>query len=80
MYHHQTFFDEQGFYAVTIDGKLIHNIPLLNPVTFQDVKVFAGDKKNPPADASYKNLLLKKMPVPDIMLNIHTPTIVSREN
>ena len=69
-----------ALYAVTIDGKLIHDIPLLNPVTFHDVKVFAGDKKNPPADASYKNLLCENLSVPDIMFNIYTPTIVSLEN
>ena len=69
-----------ALYAVTIDGKLIHDIPLLNPVTFHDVKVFAGDKKNPPADASYKNLFWEKLPVPDILFNIYTPTIVSIEN
>ena len=66
-----------ALYAVTIDGKLIHDIPLLNPVTFHDVKVFAGDKKNPPADASYKNLLWENVPVPDILFNVYTPTIVS---
>ena len=46
-------------------------------MTFQDVKVFAGDKKNPPADASYKNLLWENVPIPDILFNVYTPTIVS---
>ena len=67
-------------YTVTIDGKLTHNIPVLNPMTFNDVKVFAGDKKNPPADASIKNLLWEHLPVPDILFNFYTPTMVSPEN
>ena len=46
-------------------------------MSFQDVKVFAGGKKNPPADASYKNLLWENVPVPDILFNVYTPTIVS---
>ena len=46
-------------------------------MTFQDVKVFAGGKKNPPADASYKNLLWENVPIPDILFNVYTPTIVS---
>ena len=43
------------------------------------MKVFAGDKKNPPADASYKNLVWEKVPEPDIMFNVYTPAIVSVE-
>ena len=50
---------------------------LLNPKTFNDVKVFAGDKFAPASDASYKNLVWENLPVPDI--HVDTPTIVSIE-
>ena len=45
--------------------------------TFNDVRVFAGDRKNPPADASYRNLFWENLPVPDILFNVYTPTLVS---
>ena len=46
-------------------------------MTFNNVKVFAGDHYNPPADASYKNLLWETSLVPDILFNVYTPPIVS---
>ena len=50
---------------------------LLNPKPFNDVKVFAGDKYYPAADASYKNLVWENLP--DILFNVDTPAIVSLE-
>ena len=44
------------------------------------IKVFAGDDFNPPSDASYKNLVWKNLPVPDILFHVDTPSIVSRDN
>ena len=53
-------------------------------MTFDDVKVFAGDDYYEPSDASYKNLVWENLPVPD-MFNVYTHTvytsaIVSLEN
>ena len=59
--------------------KLIHSFPLHNIMTFNDVKVFAGDNIDPPSDASYKNLVWENLPVPDILLNLYAPAIVSLE-
>ena len=50
---------------------------LLNPKAFSDVKVFAGDRFYPASDASYKNLVWENLPVPDILLEVDTPAIVS---
>ena len=69
----------EAFYSVTIDGKLIYRYFISNPKTFYDVKVFAGDKYYPALDASYKNLVWINLPVPEILLNRHTPPIVSLE-
>ena len=44
------------------------------------MKVCAGDPFFPAADASYKNLVWENLPVPDILLHIDTPNIVSLEN
>ena len=49
----------------------------MNLKTFNDVKVFAGVA--PASDASYKNLVWENLPVPDILFNVDTPTIVSIE-
>ena len=46
-------------------------------LTFDDVKVFAGDNFYPAADASYKNLIWENLPVPDVMFHIFTPPLVS---
>ena len=46
-------------------------------LTFDDVKVFAGDDFHPAADASYKNLKWENLPVPDVMFHIFTPPLVS---
>ena len=55
----------------------MYSSPLLNPMTFDDVKVFAGDDYYEPSDASYKNLVWENLPVPDILFNVYTPSIVS---
>ena len=49
-------------------------------MTFDDVKVFAGDDYYEPSDASYKNLVWKNLPVPDISFHVDTPSTVSRDN
>ena len=49
-------------------------------MTFNDVKVLAGDDSNPAAYSSLKNLVWENLPVPDILLHIDTPNIVSLEN
>ena len=48
-------------------------------MAFNDVKVLVGDNLNPASDASYKKLLWKNLPVPDIFFHTYTPTIVSLE-
>ena len=62
---------------ITIDGKLIYSFPLFNPMIFNDVKVFAGDDYYEPSDASYKNLVWENILVPDILVHVYTPAIVS---
>ena len=49
-------------------------------MTFDDVKVFAGDGYYVPSDASYKNLVWENLPVPDILFNMYTPALVSLGN
>ena len=68
------YFTYQGYYTITIDGKLIHSFTLLHlaPVTYYDVTVFSGD-----ADASYKNLIWENLPAPEILFHVGTPAIVS---
>ena len=75
----QTYYNFKGYYTLTIDGKLIRSLQLSYPnKTFNDVKVFAGVA--PASDASYKNLVWKNLPVPDILFHVDTPSIVSRDN
>ena len=66
------YFTYQGYYTLTIDGKLIHSFNLLHlaPVTYHDVTVFSGD-----ADASYKNLIWENLP--ETLFHMGTPAIVS---
>ena len=40
---------------MTIDGRQVHSVENTDPRTFTNVRVFAGDKFKPAADASYKN-------------------------
>ena len=46
-------------------------------MTFENVEVFAGDYYYSPAGARYKNLVWENLPVPDILLEVDTPAIVS---
>ena len=71
---------QEYHYTVSIDGKLIRSFPITKPRTFNDMKVFAGDNFDPAADASYKNLVWENLPLPDIMFNVDTPSIVSIYN
>ena len=45
--------------------------------TFSDVKVFAVNWHEWPADASYRNLFWETFTAPDILFNIYSPPIVS---
>ena len=63
-----------------MDGKVIHRIPVDNPGTFNNVKVFAGDNFYAAADASFKNLVWENLLVPEYLFHPNTPTIVSLEN
>ena len=47
----------QVYFTVTINGREVHSVENTNPKTFTNVRVFAGDKFKPAADASYRNLL-----------------------
>ena len=47
------------YYTININGEEIKNVENTNPQSFQNVKVFAGDKFKPACDASYKNLIWK---------------------
>ena len=49
-------------------------------MTFNDVKVLAGDDSNPAAYSSLKNLVWENLPVPDIFFQIDTPPMVRIEN
>ena len=53
------------------------SVAILNPRTFNDVKVLAGDNSAPASDASYKNLVWENLPIPDILFHVDTPAIVS---
>lgn len=44
------------YYIINVNGKQIHRVENKNPRTFKDVRVFAGNKFYPAADASYKIL------------------------
>ena len=48
-------------------------------MTFNDVKVLAGDNFYPASDASYKNMFWENLPVPDILYDEYTPSFVSLE-
>ena len=45
----------QVYFTVTIDGREVHSVENTDPRTFTNVRVFAGDKFKPAADASYRN-------------------------
>ena len=47
----------QLFYKVNINGVEIRNVENIISQSFEDVKVFAGDKFHAAADASYDNLM-----------------------
>ena len=53
---YKTYIIYQVYFTVTIDGKEVQSVENANPKTFTNVKVFAGDKFKPAADASYRNL------------------------
>ena len=46
----------QVFFLVKIDGQEINRLENFDPRSFEDVRVYAGDSFNDPANARYKNL------------------------
>ena len=54
-----------------MDGREVHSVENTNPRIFTNVRVFAGDKVKPAADASYRNLLWENFHV-DHSFNIGT--------
>ena len=44
-----------------VDGKQVHKVKNSDRTTFRDVKVYAGDRFHPAADARYKNLAWETM-------------------
>ena len=46
----------QVFFLVKIDGQEINRQENYDPRSFEDVRVYAGDSFNDPANARYKNL------------------------
>ena len=48
------------YYSVSVDGKEISRVVNKDPRTFQNVRVFAGTKSAPAADASYRNLVWER--------------------
>ena len=50
------------FYTVKIDGETIRSDENTDGRAIEDVKVFAGDKWNPPADGSLTNLIWDSFP------------------
>jgi len=48
--------DGKVFFLVKIDGQEINRLENYDPRSFEDVRVYAGDSFNDPANARYKNL------------------------
>ena len=44
-----------------VDGKQVHKVKNSDRTTFRDVKVYAGDRFHPEADADYMNLEWENM-------------------
>ena len=47
---------------VKIDGKEINRLENNDPKSFENVRIYAGDSFNDPANASLKNLKYEKIP------------------
>merc|ERR1719210_886085 len=54
--------DGKVFYTVKIDGETVRSDENTDGRAIEDVKVFAGDKWNPPADGSLTNLIWESFP------------------
>ena len=61
----------QVYYTVTINGAEVESVENTEPKTVTNVRVFAGDKFKPAADASYRNLVWETFPI-DHRLNVGT--------
>ena len=59
---------------VTIDGTVVHSADNYVHWNYKEVKVFAGNNLDPPADTSYKNLVWENLP--DILFHVYTPALV----
>ena len=61
----------QVYYTVTINGAEVESVENTEPKTVTNVRVFAGDKFKPAADASYRNLVWETFHI-DHRLNVGT--------
>ena len=61
----------QVYYTVTINGAEVESVENTEPKTMTNVRVFAGDKFKPAADASYRNLVWETFHI-DHRLNVGT--------
>ena len=64
--------------TITINGIDVHSIENTNPKTFTNIRVFAGDKSKPAADASYRNLKWENFNI-DQSYNIRTKITKGKE-
>ena len=46
-------------YSIAIDGQLVHSVENTNPLSFDNVKVFAGDPWHESFDAKMKDLVIE---------------------
>ena len=61
-----------------MNGREVHSVENTNPKAFTNVRVFAGDKSRPAADASYRNLSWKNFYV-DHSFNVGTKILKNKE-
>ena len=68
----------QVYYTVTINGAEVESVENTEPKTVTNVRVFAGDKFKPAADASYRNLVWETFHI-DHRLNVGTKVEKGRQ-
>ena len=68
----------QVYYTVTINGAEVESVENTEPKTVTNVRVFAGDKFKPAADASYRNLVWETFHI-DHRLNVGTKVETGRQ-
>ena len=67
----------QVYYTVTINGAEVESVENTEPKTVTNVRVFAGDKFKPAADASYRNLVWETFHI-EHRLNVGTKVETGR--